>query len=355
MYLDQVVPRGPLLQHLLHILLGVRLSHNEIVSAAKMCPDLIIDPPMSKKLAFSIFMKVPPPGFKGFDNDSTDIDCFASCKIGTEAMNEAIRIFAEGGWEPMEESAQKYTCVAFYMQEVSPALAALSFGECSVLIRWATSMQHLGSKDHMLVPWMKSEEYERQQNALRGLPTGVGKDESYVKTWPELKAKMQSLLDEQPDGILEVSRLKLVFRSRFQTELSETVFGHCTLSDLLGDPEFCNEFETDVEQSNARRTIRRATAATAPKSRPLFVGAGKGGAEQDIADQASDKAKDGRSDSKGPQPGWVRPGLYAAQTQMQAQARSTPVTLQLSKALGDLMKQPPPDVPRTQDPSPVRI
>jgi len=105
------------------------------------------------------------------------------------------------------------------------------------------------------VPYAHSEECERQVNACTGLPTHVAPDEHYVRTWPELRAGLRSLLQEQ-NGTLEVSQVKSLFRTRLRTELSETVFGHQCLSKLLGDQQLQEEFALETIGQGNRYVLR---------------------------------------------------------------------------------------------------
>lgn len=61
-------------------------------------------------------------------------------------------------------------------------------------------------------------------------------------TWEQLKDGLRYLISQSSEGAVEVSKLKVLFRTELQTELSETVFGHCSLSKLLRDPDLGPEF-----------------------------------------------------------------------------------------------------------------
>lgn len=110
------------------------------------------------------------------------------------------------------------------------------------------------------MPYLHSEECERRVNAQKGLPTHVQEGEAYVKSWEELQDRLHDLLRDCNDSrgsefysvtdALEVSKLKLMFRTRLKVELSETVFGHECLSGLLQDPRLGEDFALEITQGN---------------------------------------------------------------------------------------------------------
>jgi len=250
LYQDEALPRGPLVQWFLYMLLGVKFNHRQIRDLIEATPGVYADPPNSKKLNFQAVLEDLPPGFKGFVSDED-----VAKEITEELWQEAAYCLSEGGWPKAEDASHKFFVVASWLQDVSPTFRALSFGRVLGVVRFGLQSECLlGHRGGVLVPYAHSEECERRVNACTGLPTHVQEGESYVKTWLELQDCLRKLLQESKDEVpgggqpmLEVSKLKLMFRTRFETELSETVFGHECLSKLLGDSRIGDEFILDTQ------------------------------------------------------------------------------------------------------------
>jgi len=144
----------------------------------------------------------------------------------------------------VDDASHRHYVVALWLQDVSDRLGALPFGQLLAIVRCSVqTLGLLGHRNGLLVPWSMSEECERRVNACTGKPTAVKQDEQYVKTWDELRQCLRALLQaQQPAMEIEVSKLKVCFRTVFRRELSETVFGHRCLSKLLSDPRLSDEF-----------------------------------------------------------------------------------------------------------------
>ncbi|CAE8634178.1 unnamed protein product [Polarella glacialis] len=119
-------------------------------------------------------------------------------------------------------------------------MASVSFGRLLCMVTHCFHQQGkiLGLRGNRIVPYSQSEEYECLVNADAGRPTGVKADEAYIRTWAELKDCIRKLIQLSGTGEVEVARVKEQCRSMFHTELSETVFGHTSMSQLLDDPHF---------------------------------------------------------------------------------------------------------------------
>lgn len=250
LYQDEALPRGPLVQWFLYMLLGHKFNHRQIRDLIEATPGVYADPPNSKKLNFQAVLEDLPPGFKGFVSDED-----VAKEITKDLWQEASYCLSQGGWPKAEDASHKFFVVASWLQDVSPTFRALSFGRVLGVVRFGLQSECLlGHRGGVLVPYAHSEECERRVNACTGLPTHVQEGESYVKTWQELQDCLRKLLQESKDEVpggghpmLEVSKLKLMFRTRFETELSETVFGHECLSKLLGDSRIGDEFILDTQ------------------------------------------------------------------------------------------------------------
>eukprot|EP00928_Gymnodinium_smaydae_P079657 TRINITY_DN63526_c0_g1_i1.p1 TRINITY_DN63526_c0_g1~~TRINITY_DN63526_c0_g1_i1.p1 ORF type:complete len:371 (+),score=43.91 TRINITY_DN63526_c0_g1_i1:65-1177(+) len=252
LYLDEVVPRGPLLQWLLQVLVGIKVNHRQLRNYIEAASGVYADPPDAKKLSFTALLKEPPPGFAGFVSEQ-DVSAAA---LGDDIWQEVSTCLARGGWSKPEDAAHKHYVVALWLQDSSERLSALSFGRVLSIVRSSLSTAGLlGHRGGFLVPYAHSEECERRINACTGQPTHVAPDENYVKTWAELKDLLFKLIHASPDGLVEVCKLKGLMRSTFKTELSETVFGHQSLSKLLVDPQLGEEIILSTSAQGNRYTL----------------------------------------------------------------------------------------------------
>lgn len=247
LYQDEANPRGPLLQWFLLYLLGVKLSHKQLRTLITDTPGLRLEPISAKKLNYSAVLDEPPPGFQGFLSED---DVLAT--LDEDIWAEASSCLGRGGWHKAAEASHKYYVVAAWLQDVSLRFGEMSFGRVLSIVRCSMLQGKglLGHRESFLVPYAQSEEYERKMNACMGQPTHVAPDERYVKTWEELRQNLRTLLVGQKENSLEVSKVKSMFRTLLKTELSETVFGHQSLSKLLGDPQLCDEFLLEMMQGN---------------------------------------------------------------------------------------------------------
>jgi len=156
---------------------------------------------------------------------------------------EAEIIALRGEWPLSQIHHEKYDLVDL-MRSQSTQLATLSFGRVLLLVNsfFSTSRPTvLGRRDGHLVPYPKSEEFEKRMNAQTLQPTGVRPGEKYAQSWSQLIDCLDQLLDES-NGEIETHVLKQSFRARFGLELSETVFGHKNLSSLLSDKRLASKF-----------------------------------------------------------------------------------------------------------------
>eukprot|EP00930_Biecheleria_cincta_P075081 TRINITY_DN62272_c0_g1_i1.p1 TRINITY_DN62272_c0_g1~~TRINITY_DN62272_c0_g1_i1.p1 ORF type:complete len:277 (-),score=50.17 TRINITY_DN62272_c0_g1_i1:148-978(-) len=134
-------------------------------------------------------------------------------------------------------------------------LKQLSLGRAMALVNLLLSSHSvLGKRNGRLVPYPFSDDYEKQENARRCVPTGLRVDEAYVQSWPELMDHLYIVLDVN-GGELMTARLKNEFRNRFQLELCESALGHMSLGSLLDDPRLMAEFDV-IKQPPAADVLR---------------------------------------------------------------------------------------------------
>jgi hypothetical protein len=274
LYLDEAIPRGPLLQWLLQMLLGVRLTHKDLQAIIDAEKGVRTEPPSPRKLNFHAVLEKDPPGFQGFVSDN---DVIAA--LSEDLWAEAAICLSHGGWPQTGDVAHKYYVVASWLQDVSDKFRTWTFGRVLVVVRLAAQTDCiLGHRAGILVPYEHSEECERRVNACTGLPTHVQDGESYVQSWFQLKECLHRLFAELREDVLEASKLKMQFRSHLNLELSETVFGHQSLSRLLADENLADEFTLETSASANRYTVRQnnvAVMATELKDRSVATAAVK--------------------------------------------------------------------------------
>lgn len=246
LYMDEALPRGPLLQWFLQMLVGTKFGHKQLRQFIESASGVYADPPHSKRLNFSALLEEDPPGFVAFLNEE---DVAAS--LTQEVWAEADKCLGRGGWPKADDASHKYYVVASWLQDTSAIFSDMSFGRVLGIVRCsAQKTDLLGHRGGLLVPFTHSEECERRNNAVTGQPTHVAPEEAYVRTWDELRDCLRILVQEQRDGHLEVSQMKSLFRAHFHMELSETVFGHQCLSKLLADPKLGEDFSFDSAHGN---------------------------------------------------------------------------------------------------------
>jgi len=96
----------------------------------------------------------------------------------------------------------------------------------------------LGFTDGGMVPYSHSETSVKERCAAVQQPFGSTAAWP-VATWDQARACIAAILHtaEGPEpGVITISNVKRLFRSRFGLDLSETALGHSRLTDLLQDP-----------------------------------------------------------------------------------------------------------------------
>eukprot|EP00811_Abedinium_folium_P035637 NODE_8413_length_1497_cov_8.408029.p1 GENE.NODE_8413_length_1497_cov_8.408029~~NODE_8413_length_1497_cov_8.408029.p1 ORF type:complete len:394 (-),score=57.27 NODE_8413_length_1497_cov_8.408029:316-1374(-) len=259
LYVDKALPRGPLLQWYLQLIVGTKFNHKQVRQFIDSAAGVYAEPSHGKRFNFTAMLEVPPPGFAGFVGEDE-----VAASLTPEVWDEVVACLGRGGWPKADDASHNYYFVAGWLQDESPIFAAMSFGRVLGIVRYSSQTTGLlGHRGGLLVPYAQSEEYERRTNALTGLPTHVSPGEKYVKTWQELQECLRVLLHEQRKSCLEVSQLKSLFRARHNRELSETVFGHECLSQLLADSRLSSDLSFETAHGN-RYVLRLARSASRP-------------------------------------------------------------------------------------------
>mmetsp|Transcript_1310 Transcript_1310/g.2785 ORF Transcript_1310/g.2785 Transcript_1310/m.2785 type:complete len:625 (-) Transcript_1310:54-1928(-) len=139
----------------------------------------------------------------------------------------------------------RYACAQALASAGLPFLSGRSLGEVCHIVQLAVSHKKiLGYIDGNMVPYSHSEESVKEKCAAWQQPfcnpTKQQEPTSWpYATWEETRACLSAILRTScsPEaGVITVSNVKRLFRSRFGLDLSETALGYSRLSELLQDP-----------------------------------------------------------------------------------------------------------------------
>lgn len=139
--------------------------------------------------------------------------------------------------EEMHLPGGRYACAQVITTRGLPFLEGRSLGEVCHFVQMAISQKRLlGYLEGQLVPYRFSEEWVKEQCAFNQQPTG---ESLYpLASWEDARQGVWQLLNRgpEPGGMVTLSNVKRLFRSRFMMELSETALGYPRLHNLLMDP-----------------------------------------------------------------------------------------------------------------------
>jgi hypothetical protein len=107
---------------------------------------------------------------------------------------------------------------------------------CHIVELAVTQKRLLGYRNGVIVPYQRSECLMKEQQALQKQPCPA--HESSVATLEVARACLLQLLQESPSGAIPLPNVKRLFASHFNVQLSETMFGHTRVSELLQDERF---------------------------------------------------------------------------------------------------------------------
>jgi len=238
LYIDEATPWAKLLQWRIEVLSGRKVPIPELKAACQNVQGLKLDPEDPQKSHFIVLLDVTPWGFKGFCDDLDN-------PIPESLWESVDQCFETAGWPVSSDADHQPFVIADWIRWQGEELKQLSLGRSLALVHQAfTTLKLLGKRRGRLVPYRESEECERRRNMRMLLPTGVNVGERYVASWPGLRTCLDILL--QSIGSTPISRLKPVFRERFQAELSETAFGHATMMELLSCAEMGDAFQIEM-------------------------------------------------------------------------------------------------------------
>lgn len=162
-------------------------------------------------------------------------------------MWEAASVYFESlSGDDMTLPGGRYACAQVLVSRRLPFLNGCTLGQICHIVQLAISQKKvLGYLNGSVVPYGKSQSMVKEQCASSQQPcSGPGRDASGMELadWTTAKRCLEQILETaatpQGLGVVPLSNVKRLFRSRFSIELSETMLGHSKLSELLQDPRF---------------------------------------------------------------------------------------------------------------------
>lgn len=153
--------------------------------------------------------------------------------------------------EEMYLPGGRYSCAQALLSRNLPFLVGRSLGQVCHIVQLAISQKKLlGYLNGAVVPYASSQSMVKEQCAVWQQPCTTGVTQAVgtapstlpMATWDTARMCLRDILDTarpgSEPGVVPLSNVKRLFRSRFHVELSETMLGHSKLSELLQDPHF---------------------------------------------------------------------------------------------------------------------
>ncbi|CAJ1350876.1 unnamed protein product [Effrenium voratum] len=153
----------------------------------------------------------------------------------------------------------RYSCAQALVQRHLPFLSGFSLGEVCHLVQLAISKHKiLGYCNGAVVPYSRSQSRVKEECAESQQPCAQAPKEDQDKalslaSLEKARECLREILEnaEVPGvhgpSMIPLSNVKRLFRSRYQTELSETALGHSKLSELLQDQRFSDICEVQLQ------------------------------------------------------------------------------------------------------------
>eukprot|EP00927_Polykrikos_kofoidii_P013155 TRINITY_DN15713_c0_g1_i1.p1 TRINITY_DN15713_c0_g1~~TRINITY_DN15713_c0_g1_i1.p1 ORF type:complete len:714 (+),score=105.13 TRINITY_DN15713_c0_g1_i1:80-2221(+) len=147
---------------------------------------------------------------------------------------EAATFFEKSNFDGMNYPGGRYVCAQGLTSLGCPVLRGFSLGRICHFVQLAmTTRKILGYCNGAIVPYARSETMVKERCAEQQKVCKSAKVPP-LTSWNVFRACLRELLDRQPEGV-PVSNIKRLFKSQFQVDLSETVFGHATVCELFRD------------------------------------------------------------------------------------------------------------------------
>lgn len=166
---------------------------------------------------------------------------------------DAAAYFQGAGGKDMQLPGGRYSCAQALVNRRLPFLADYSLGQVCHVVQLAISQKKiLGYFNGSVVPYNDSQTMKKEQCAVMQQPCGSSLESGSttattlpLATWETARSCLRDILDgaaaaapDQGPAMVPLSNVKRLFRSKYNTELSETMLGHSKLSELLQDDRF---------------------------------------------------------------------------------------------------------------------
>lgn len=165
----------------------------------------------------------------------------------------------------------RYSCAQVLAARGLPFLEGRSLGEVCHIVQIAVSQRRiLGYLEGSMVPFGRSVDCIKEQCAVRKQPVLLiprkGDPNTPLATWEDARGRLAEILSDAATagrpGVITLSNVKRLFRSRFGLELSETALGYSRLHDLLQDPRLSDLCV--VEAQGQQHVVIQRTGAEDP-------------------------------------------------------------------------------------------
>lgn len=225
LYRDQLRPYGRILRKRL-VELGWKAPHADLCrlrAQCSTCPSLQVDTDDNLEWFVTI-----PGLFADF------VDIYDTADNFSEQFWSEARSYFESSLFEINYLGGRYACAQGLASLGPPFLHGYSLGRVCHFVQLAmTTRKMLGYRNGAIVPYIRSETMLKERCA--GEKT-LCKSANVppLTSWNVFRACLRELLDGSSEA-LPLSNIKRLFRSHFQADLSETVFGYSTVGELFRD------------------------------------------------------------------------------------------------------------------------
>lgn len=221
---------------------GPRWDHEELRAASTGLPGVYVKECPGDPRRFQLL-------FAGENADV--IDQTSTVDPYPEHLWEDFRLFVAASaaqWVEILGSPTSRYELARTLRARIPALWPLVLGEVCHMVQLAVKIRRLvGYKNGMFVPYVESDDFEKQQRASWRVPQPS--KHTVISSWQEAERAIACALNESPAGV-PLSALKQRIAKVSGLELSETVLGCTRLLHVVKDPRLahvCNVSARGVE------------------------------------------------------------------------------------------------------------
>merc|ERR1719162_1428907 len=173
----------------------------------------------------------------------------------------------------------RYSCAQELQARGLAFLEGRSLGQVCHIVQLAISQKKLlGYLNGAVVPYASSQSMVKEQCAVWQQPCTTGVTQTVgtapsslpMASWDTARMCLRDMLDTarpgSEPGVVPLSNVKRLFRSRFHVELSETMLGHSKLSELLQDARFHDICTVRLEENGYNVIERRGPCPVSSES-----------------------------------------------------------------------------------------